>query len=69
MTLLAIVWIPKASEIDPASLLSLTPNNTFSFFLTNGKFSLKKLVSSSVTFPWATLNALFKVIEAASKGK
>lgn len=51
MTLLAMVWIPKASEIDPASLLSLTPNKTFSFFLTKGRFSLKKLVSSSVTLP------------------
>jgi hypothetical protein len=37
--------------------------------LTIGRFSLKKLVSYSVTFPWATLKALVNVMDAASNGK
>jgi hypothetical protein len=43
--------MPNAYEIAPANLLSFTPRRTFSFFLTIGRFSLKKLVSYSVTFP------------------
>jgi hypothetical protein len=68
MTAEVVVWISRASLIEPASLLSLTPSLTFDFFFM-GSFSLKKFIKTSGALPLLLLLMASRAAVEDSKGK
>lgn len=60
--LLVRVWIPSASDMAPANLLSLTPNTILPFFLMMGRFSLRKVDNYYVILPVPAFRAFSRAV-------
>lgn len=60
-----VVWMPRASEMAPASLFSLTPNATFPFFFAMGMFSVRKVDSSYDSLPVREFIAFSRAVLAS----